>query len=220
MIGLKHKFLFVHMPKTAGNALQGILAKYSEDSISVSRPKHDGVERFGITSRFGTRKHTRLYEYKEALGRELYDQLFKFTIVRNPWDRVVSKYFFHMMKKDFIDRRDVAEIDEKPFDREVFVNMIEGTRTMENFLLKRPGWGKIDFLKDTDIDYFIRFESLQQGVNEVCDRIGVAREELPLRNQSKHKHYSAYYDAKTRDLVYKKLKNEIEYFGYEFESEA
>lgn len=205
------------MPKTAGNAIQNVLAQYSEDELSLSRPKHDGIERFGVKSKFGTRKHTRLYEYKKTLGKGIYEQLFKFTIVRNPWDRVVSKYFFNRMKNDFVQGLNASEIEEKPFDREHFIKIIQCTHSLESFLLERPpSRGKLDFLVDTDINAFIRFENLQEGFDAVCSNIGVPNETLPVRNQSKHRHYSTYYDAETRDMVYEKFKNEIEYFNYEY----
>lgn len=215
MIGLKHKFLFVHMPKTAGNAIQNILLKYSEDQMVVSKLKHDGVERFGVTSEYGTKKHTKLFDYKKVLSPEVYEGLFKFTIVRNPWDRVVSRYFFKKMKREFEKGRSAAEIEEMPFDRKEFIRVIGTTPTLENFLLENPGRGKIDFLKDTDIDFFIRFEHLQEDFDEVCARLDLPKESLPVRNQSKHKDFRSYYDDKTRKLVLERHRNEIEYFGYE-----
>ena len=33
MISFKHKFIFIHAPKTAGNAIQNVLQKYSDDEI-------------------------------------------------------------------------------------------------------------------------------------------------------------------------------------------
>lgn len=214
MIGLNHKFLFVHIPKTAGNAIQNILLKYSEDQLVVSKLKHDGVERFGVESTYGTSKHTKLLEYKKVLPPEIYDSLFKFTIVRNPWDRVVSRYFFKKMKREFEKGLTVNEIQEKPFDRKEFIRVINTTPTLESFLLENPGNGKIDFLKDTDIDFFIRFERLQEDFDEVCTRLGIEKEALPVRNQSKHKDFRTYYDQETKALVYMRHKNEIDYFQY------
>jgi len=33
MISIKHNFIFIHVPKTAGNSFQNILKNYSEDKI-------------------------------------------------------------------------------------------------------------------------------------------------------------------------------------------
>lgn len=215
MIGLKYRFLFMHLPKTAGNSIQNILRQYSEDEIFVEKAKQDGVERFGVRSQFGTKKHSRLFDYKKALGSEIYNSLFKFTIVRNPWDRAVSRYSFKHMEKDVGNKADIQAIEEAPFDRNEFIKTILSTPTFESFLLENPPDGKMDFLGDTDLDYIIRFENLQQDFDAVCAKIGVPHALLPVRNKSKHGDFRQYYDAETRDLVYRQHRNEIDYFGYE-----
>lgn len=215
MIGLKHKFLFMHLPKTAGNSIQNILRQYSEDEIFVGKAKQDGVERFGVKSKFGTKKHSRLFEYKKLLDPETYNGLFKFTIVRNPWDRIVSRYSFKNMEKEVHNKADFAAIEEAPFDRDEFIKTILSTPTLESFLLESPPDGGLDFLRDTDLDYVIRFENLQNDFDIACSRIGLPKALLPVRNRSKHKDYRTYYDAETRELVYRQHRNEIDYFGYE-----
>lgn len=215
MIGLKYRFLFMHLPKTAGNSIQNILRQYSEDEIFVEKAKQDGVERFGVRSQFGTKKHSRLFEYKKMLSSEIYNSLFKFTIVRNPWDRIVSRYSFKHMEKDVGNKTDIQAIGEAPFDRNEFIKTILSTPTLESFLLENPPDGKMDFLDDTDLDYIIRFENLQKDFDVVCAKIGVPHALLPVRNKSRHGDFRKYYDAETRDLVYRQHRNEIDCFGYE-----
>lgn len=215
MIGLKYKFLFVHLPKTAGNSIQNILRKYSEDEIFTEKSKQDGVERFGVRSKFGTKKHSRLFEYENLLGSDVYRGLFKFTIVRNPWDRVVSRFAFKQMEKEIGKNHGTRGIDEAPFDRDEFIKTISSTPTLESFLLENPGSGEVDFLNDTGLDFIIRFENIQNDFEAVCARLNIAKESLPFRNQSRHRDFRSYYDEETRELVYQRHINEIKYFGYQ-----
>ena len=66
------------------------------------------------------------------------------------------------------------------------------------------------------IDFVGRFENFQTDFDVVCDKIGVSRLKLSYANSYKHLHYTKYYDNKTRQLVAKRYKRDIETFGYEF----
>jgi hypothetical protein len=71
MISLQKRFLFVHIPKTAGNSIQSVLRDHSEDQLVALRKKQDGVERFGLRNpRYNIKKHSTLSEYHEAVGDE------------------------------------------------------------------------------------------------------------------------------------------------------
>ena len=95
MISIKNNFLFIHIPKTAGNSIQNVLKEYSEDKITISSEnKQDGINQFGIRSNnYNLNKHSNLKNYKYEIERDIFTKLFKFTVVRNPWDRVISFYF-------------------------------------------------------------------------------------------------------------------------------
>jgi hypothetical protein len=92
MISFQKGFLFVHIPKTAGNSIQTILHHYSEDEIVALRAEQDGIERFGLRNpNYKIKKHSTLAEYRAALGEARFRDLYKFTCVRNPWDPYGSR---------------------------------------------------------------------------------------------------------------------------------
>ncbi|PYJ29749.1 MAG: hypothetical protein DME89_02645 [Verrucomicrobia bacterium] len=106
MISLQKRFLFVHIPKTAGNSIQSALCDYSEDQLVALRKEQDGIERFGLRNpNYNVKKHSTLREYRDALGDGQFRNLCKFTCVRNPWDRMISYYFTPTQSPENWDRK-------------------------------------------------------------------------------------------------------------------
>jgi hypothetical protein len=66
---------------------------------------------------------------------------------------------------------------------------------------------------DEQINFIGDFENLQEDFNSVCNQIGIPPYELPHYNQSKHKHWSEYYDKELLEFVKKKL-DIVDIFSY------
>ena len=201
MISFQKRFLFVHIPKTAGNSIQSVLRDYSEDQIVALRSEQDGIERFGLRNpNYKIKKHSTLDEYRAALGEDRFRRLYKFTCVRNPWDRMVSYYF-----------RPTQHIGE--LDRKEFRKVISKALSVADYLRLDKG----DDDPFANVDYIIRFERLADDFRSVCAILGIPPVSLPQYNRSSRVHYSKYYDDKLRELVRKRFAGEIERFDYTFE---
>jgi hypothetical protein len=201
MISFRKRFLFVHVPKTAGNSIQSVLRDYSEDELVALRGEQDGVERFGLRNpKYKIKKHSTLAEYREALGTEQFRSLYKFTCVRNPWDRMVSYYFTPTQK--------VTAWDPKKFRK-----VISRALSVAEYLQLDNGEGN----PFGNVDYVMRFENLADDFRTVCTALGISPPGLPQYNRSNREHYSKYYDDEFRELVRERFAAEIERFGYAFE---
>ncbi|MBU8541492.1 sulfotransferase family 2 domain-containing protein [Falsiroseomonas tokyonensis] len=202
MISIRHAFLFIHRGKSGGNSVSEVLLPYSEDQKHVTGSQ-DGTERFDVQNdTLGTRKHSRLADYKRALPEEVFNRLYKFSIIRNPFERLVSAYFSPHRLAD----RQIGG-----FDRAAFLQLIEGQATLRDFTCTRPG-GTLD----AELDRLMRFERLEQDFGEVLRALGLPAAPLPHRNRGQHAPYRAYYDAELRKLVETRFREELDWGGYVF----
>lgn len=203
MISLQKRFLFVHIPKTAGNSIQSVLRDYSEDELVALRKEQDGIERFGLRNpNYKLKKHSTLSEYHDALGPEQFRNLYKFTCVRNPWDRMVSYYFTPTQKPENWNRKKFRETISKAVSVPDYLRLENG---------EANPFGNVDCI--------MRFENLADDFRSVCDAIGISPPGLPQYNRSSREHYSKYYDEELRELVRARFAAEIERFSYSFEEQ-
>ncbi len=201
MISFQKRFLFVHIPKTAGNSIQSILRDYSEDELVALRSEQDGIERFGLRNpKYKIKKHSTLAEYKAVLGETGFGGLYKFTCVRNPWDRMVSFYFTPTQNTAAWDRKKFRKIISKALSAADYLRLDEGEKDPFD-----------------NVDYVMRFENLADDFRTVCRALGILPTTLPQYNRSSREHYSKYYDDGLRELVRTRFAAEIERFGYTFE---
>ncbi len=203
MISFQKRFLFIHIPKTAGNSIQSILRDYSEDELVALRSEQDGIERFGLRNpKYKIKKHSTLAEYKAALGEAQFGGLYKFTCVRNPWDRMVSLYFTPTQEMGAWDRKKFRKVISKALSVAEYLQLDKGERDPFD-----------------NADYVMRFENLADDFRTVCGALGISPTTLPQYNRSSREHYSKYYDDELRELVRTRFAAEVERFGYTFEEQ-
>ena len=189
IISHKHKFITIDVPKTGTTSINNQLRPYLDK----------GDFTFVMSGEIGMRHST----YNEVITKfPNYKNYFSFAFVRNPWDRMLSFWFFkkqHAVNKipQNTSLKDFFSQD-KLFKNELFLD-------------------QYSFVKDFGEKSFIgRFENLQEDFDAVCDKIGLPRKTLLHKNKTKHRHYTEYYDDETREIIAEKYARDIDYFGYKF----
>ena len=150
------------------------------------------------------------YGYNKPYKPE-YHTFFKFTIVRNPWSRLLSAW----KNKVQDDWGNMSKFKLKYFEQfqgREFSFFVKNFKTTADDHLKI----QLDAFDQTKIDFIGKLENLGQDFDIICDKIGIPREKLPRKNATKHKRYTEYYDDETREIVAQKYAKDIEYFGYKF----
>tara|TARA_R110002167_G_C12683722_1_gene651688 strand:- start:1553 stop:2134 length:582 start_codon:yes stop_codon:yes gene_type:complete len=178
MINHEHKFLFLHLPKTGGTSIN----KFFNDKFDNNKRE------------FG---HPYLSDYKC----NNFDDYFKFTVVRNPYDRLVSAFFYMKEYSNFqsdINFRKKWKLEHDTFESFVIEKLpiIVGNKNT------RPRHFKpqVEF-GTAGLDYIGSFVTMQDDMNFICDEIGIDRQDLPHVNSSNHKRYDEYYNEELLNIV-------------------
>lgn len=150
-------------------------------------------------------KHEVAQKCMKIVGKKKFDKYFKFTVVRNPWDRMVSMYHYRLSRKQI------------PQDTS-FNFFVENFRTVFKHGRLNSSQAKYIYNENEEllVDYVGRFECLQQTWKEICKKIDLENIALPHLKGSSHKHYRNYYDNKTKQLVARYFDDDIELFRYSF----
>ena len=91
IVSYKHKFVFVKTKKTAGSTLEKLIFPYLGPKDVCTGSPRDDTPRINTSSTDG---HASWAKIQSSYPSEFRDY-FKFTIERNPWDKVVSSYYWH-----------------------------------------------------------------------------------------------------------------------------
>ncbi|MBK1691833.1 sulfotransferase family 2 domain-containing protein [Ectothiorhodospira mobilis] len=216
LLSLKHNFLFVHIAKTGGTSVRAALSRYryrGRHGLPLFlADKLDQMTGHRIGAKFP--RHAKAIAAREMLPAEVYDRLFKFVFVRNPWDLQVSSYF-HI-------RRERPRVLEGVADFEAFMRLKFDPDRPWNYLLDTALELQRDYVVDlhgrTIVDFIGHYESLQADFDQVCRRIGLPGIPLPHRRRAEGRDdYRRYYSDETAALVAEHYRPDIELFGYRFD---
>lgn len=148
MISSKHLVIFIHTPKCAGMTI-----------INYFKLKWDDLKK----------EHLTMDEISELLEDDL-SEYFKFTIIRNPWERMASLYSYLQQTK-------LQHIFKK-------LNKEYDTNTFEKFILKLPVLKEqykpkttfmsiSEYIGDYKYDMIIDINELDSNLSNIFSKFGM-----------------------------------------------
>lgn len=173
------KVIFVHIPRTSGTSIE-----------------------YCITCVPDEKKHLRASQLKKIVG-SAWEGAYKFTFVRNPFDRLIS--IFHA-----------------PYYKDI--NILSGKKLdffLDNYFLPswEHGFTQNDYV-DEHIDEIFFFEQRSLGVKQLnaklaafCIKVDSSKK---LRVTQRSTKYRAFYNAGTRKRVETLFEDDLNRFGYDF----
>ena len=204
---------FIHIPKCAGKSIRTWLCQ------SVPMYKREIAK--GIIVYPPATIPTNHLKYRDE--EDILEKRITFAVVRNPWARMVSMYFYFKQKHDSDPRSATSGIRE------------ELDKGFENFLVNDEQWSRPDYLFDqgawhptrddqtswivgerSSVDIVLQQEHLREGLERHIRPLIESKVQLPMINKSQHKHYRDYYNTNTRRLVGNRFSRDIETYKYIF----
>ncbi|WP_158681668.1 sulfotransferase family 2 domain-containing protein [Microbulbifer pacificus] len=186
--------LFVHIPKTAGISLS--YALYGREI-----------------------GHRKLSDYLQV-DASYAENLFKFSVVRNPWDRLVSAYSYLKQGGQYSSVSDCIFSRSTLWKYDTFEKMVNkwlSAETVTSYFHFEP---QFSYLVGADgeiaVDKVLKFESLSADLSSIQDQMG-RRLDLAQKNKSTRKNYKEYYDETMVKKVASVYEQDIELLGYNFD---
>jgi len=209
-----HGFWFVDIPRTSSSSIRAELGRI----YGIPYGKANVIER-EYSSEQIFQDHLPSITMQQVFGSEIWDTLYTFSFVRNPWDRVLSMYHH---------RRKVCGIPDTLSFRDYVID------------LNRRNWGQAGSLFEYRWHYFGssdyvcgggdeilvnfvgRFENRKEDIGKIAARIGAESfGDLAIQRASPQgRHYSHYYEEDTRNMIGELYIRDIELFHYEFQDIA
>lgn len=201
IISHKHKFIYFKAKKVAGTSTEILLSDLVDDSDIVTKIIKGDYSTHKPRNYKGFHNHSSPKYIKNQIGEYKFSCYYKFINVRNPFDRMVSFYWWRIS----------GSVAKKSFKDFVLSSNI-------NDLTPFYDWIFID--NKCIIDSFIRYENLEEDTKRIFgkwfDVNSIVYPRAKTSQRKEKKHYTEYYDDETKQIVSKKYAKDIEYFGYKF----
>jgi len=229
IISNDYKFIFVKTMKTAGTSIEIALSRFCgpsdiitpisrEDekirsSLSYRGPQNyltpfsDSTFREWIKFLLKGERKKRFYNHISAkkinqyIGQTVWDSYYKFCFVRNPWDRLISQYYWRY----------------KSEPRPTITEFLASNKPLQ---LKRLGYDLYMINDQVAVDKICRFENLSEELVTIRTRLGIPEKlELPRaksRFRKDKRNYREILNEAEQVKIAELFSDEINLLGYQF----
>lgn len=214
IISHTNKFIFFKAPKVAGTSTEAFFEQFCDKDKDIIGLKWFQLIKIWPRPR-NINKPPSNVEYwnhmspiliKQKMLPQDWQTYLKFGNIRNPWDRMVSAYFFKKDAKKLI-----------PYDTS-FEHFIKYMKKHHPVSLYK--YYAIDILQEDYKNnmYFIRQENIHEDILTICDILSLKpNHNLQHMNATKRDtDYRSYYNEETKRIVAEKYQKDIELFNYKY----
>lgn len=213
-ISHEHKLFLIHVPKTAGTSIQ--------ETLKMDYAGHHTPQ-----------------QLKKKFPKE-WETYKKFAVIRNPWDRMVSNYYYILAEKSFwfdnispmskqtirpkvngghLPAHQLRELCIRTGNFEKWSQYI--VNNYRTAVEHNRGYEKMkQFIYEDDkliVDYVLKYETLKEDFNNMCEDLNIGPFDLLNLNRTNQcKDYREIHTPITISLTEQIYKEDIETFNYKF----
>lgn len=216
---LKYKLLFIASPKSGTVSVHEALEKLDPNGERRRIVVGDKVIT-GSDLDQGIIGHARAREIKEALGAEDYGTLESMAFIRNPYEKLVSSYFFN--KTNNLGQAFRINGRSHRFKRSVnhfLTTLLAKVLPFKIWALFYPYRSNVSYMTDYDgsviVKHLGRTEYLHQDFQRIMKSLNIDASHIQVgkRNTSKHDAHEHYFKARWfRVLMDRKMKGDVEFY--------
>lgn len=204
IISHKYKYVYIHIPKTAGTSIRYFFRQHSKDFSVAKIGWWEDIEDYSKFPLVEKKlfQHASCVEICDYLIDEGYNpsEYFKFAFIRNPWDDMVSLYEYYLQ---IMSKRKVKDEGTK---RKLKVANVSFERFVEEFAVGQAQYtcSRIFNNDDLCINYAGKFENINEDFSNILKKVCPTvknKECLPHMNNTKRKPYQEYHNEKTIKII-------------------
>ena len=235
IISFKHKFIFIKTYKTAGSSIESYLYQFlNPNDIYAHTADNNGINCWGefdpenklskffdvdtynerISKKLRFYAHMPIWLIKDRLDIwsnklkfDIFENFYKFGVIRNPFDLVVSDFFW---------RKNSKLIKEKSFNE--IIQELKDNKYQTYGLLNL---NKLMDKKQENIlcDYIVKYENLNEELSKIFNKLKIpfnGKLDIFKKRFDRERNYQKFYNESSRKLVESIFYKEIDMFKYKF----
>lgn len=198
------KLLFLHIPKTGGQVIEKEIGKQCVQTLHsdyINSLLDEPYNKKSLQHQY----YTTLYKYQNRLDIS-FDNIKIFSVVRNPYDRIISDLFhWEIINKNYTSEQ-VCDVIKKYYLEKPYLD--NHNEAQYKFLVDENG----ELIKNIKI---FKTETLNESNDELNRFLGF---DINIKQPNVNKNYSMYLNKESIFLINEYYKKDFELFNYKFKS--